>query len=356
MGFPGIGKLTITCRSCGHSAPPAVRCSNCGDRLIPLTSRTLLRAGAVLLLMLGLMAVFHGINRRPRRLIAIGDIKPYMNFRKVRVDGELVKPARLLPSGSVLYVLNDGTGQLAVFAPVPENRIFYAAGTRLRAVGSLRAGAGHNIRLQASRVEPIDVPDAAFWSEVRLADIRADKAGDTVTVYGRVSKVWKPEAGSKAPHKVVLEDPGGRLAVIHWLDDPPGLKPGDVVEVTGRVQVYDGAVELRVYDESSIQLQGVPEVPPVELSIGDITPAMEDRRIIAEGVLGVPRSIPGGVVYPLADATGEVALLLWDKQVSGEERDMLDEGVRVRVEAPVHVFQGQLELVPKDVGGFQVLD
>jgi len=295
-------------------------------------------------------------HRSPKR-VTISKIKPYMNFRKVRVEGDLLKPARQLKSGAVFYSIHDGTGQLAVFAPLDNSQNLFWAGSRIAATGSLRVGVGNNKSLQAMKVELLSTPAiAAIHSDVMLADIRAEKEGDTVTVSGVVSKVWKPKDGSKAPHKIVLEDPSGRLDVIHWLEKPPKLEAGDAVEITGVVQVYKGRVEVRVFDAQSIQIAGDSDDPPVEIPVGKITQAHEKQVVITNGRLGPPRSIPGGVIYPLSDDTGTILFLLWDKNVSGEERDMLDEGVRVQVEAPVVIYKGQLELVPKDMGGFQVLD
>ena len=83
---------------------------------------------------------------------------------------------------------------------------------------------------------------------------------------------------------------------------------------------------------------------------------MENQTVVAEGVLGEPKSIPGGVIYPLVDGTGSIPLVFWDRSVTGEERDALDKGIRVRVNAPVGLYKGSPQLVPSDVGGFQVLE
>jgi len=190
----------------------------------------------------------------------------------------------------------------------------------------------------------------------RLSQISAEQEGETLFVAGVVSRVWKPKPGSKAPHKIVLEDPTGRIEIIHWLEKPPEIELGEPLEVTGIVQVYEGRVELKVLEKDWIQRPGVSETKPVEVRIGAITALMENQVVIAEGVLGVPRSIPGGVIYPMTDDTGTILLLFWDSQVSGEERDAVDEGMRLRVEAPVVNYKGTLELVPKDVGGFRILD
>ena len=88
--------------------------------------------------------------------------------------------------------------------------------------------------------------------------------------------------------------------------------------------------------------------------IADITAGQEGEIFTVSGTLGEPKSIRGGVIYPISDKSGEMVVLFWDKQVSGEERDALEAGVRLNVTAPLVVYKGTLELVPEDVGAFRV--
>jgi len=111
------------------------------------------------------------------------------------------------------------------------------------------------------------------------------------------------------------------------------------------------AADLRVVDEletSSMALQR-----PVT-RIADITAAQKGDVFTVVGTLGEPKSIRGGVIYPITDASGEMVVLFWDKQVSGEERDALESGIRLRVTAPLVVYKGVLELIPEDAGAFTV--
>jgi hypothetical protein len=95
-------------------------------------------------------------------------------------------------------------------------------------------------------------------------------------------------------------------------------------------------------------------VPPVVASIADITAEQKGTVFAVTGTLGDPRSIPGGVVYPIVDDSGEMVVLFWDKQVSGEERDALESGVRIRVTAPLGIYQEALQLVPENAAAFRV--
>jgi len=88
--------------------------------------------------------------------------------------------------------------------------------------------------------------------------------------------------------------------------------------------------------------------------IAEITAAQKGEVFTVVGMLGEPKSIRGGVIYPITDNSGEMVVLFWDKQVSGEERDALESGVRLRVTAPLVVYKGVLELIPEDAGAFIV--
>jgi DNA/RNA endonuclease YhcR with UshA esterase domain len=358
MTVPAPDKNDVQCPHCGHFTGPSSRCAHCGLRLEKRMGLKLLRTVAVVVAIGGLFLLQLYAQNREIPLVSIHQISPVMNFATVRVEGLLESDARNLRSGSQLYVIDDGTGTLAVFANEPVIGKLPRAGSRIAVTGNLNVGAGNEVRMQARTVEVLDAAVVdEFISEFRLADITAEQVDDRITVFGTVSKVWKSTAGSKAPSKIILTDPSGSLEVVHWLKEPIDVEVDDSVEITGTVGVYKGQLQLKLWNVDDFQPLEIVEVAdPREIDIGKITAEMADKVVIAEGVFGPPQSIPGGVIYPMTDETGTILALFWDKNISGEERDALDEDVRVRIEAPVVVYKGKLELVPVDVGGFQVLE
>ncbi|MDF7806751.1 hypothetical protein P4E94_04820 [Pontiellaceae bacterium B12219] len=358
MTVPAPGKNDVQCPHCGHFTGPASRCAHCGLRLEKRMGLKRLRTAAVVVAIGGLFLLQLYAKKSEIPMVSIHQISPVMNFATVRVEGTLESDARNLRSGSQLYVIDDGTGTLAVFANDSTIEKLPGAGSRVAVTGNLNVGAGHEVRMQARSVEVLDAPVAdGFISEFRLADITAEQVDERITVFGTVSKVWKAEAGSKAPSKIILTDSSGSLEVVHWLKEPIEVEAGDSVEITGTVGLYREKLQLKLWNAEDFQPLEIEEPVVVRgLDIGSITEEMTDEVVIAEGVLGPPQSIPGGVIYPMSDETGSILALFWDKNISGEERDALDEDVRVRIEAPVVVYKGKLELVPVDVGGFEVLE
>ncbi len=315
-----------------------------------------LRTAALAVAIGGLFLLHLYATHRELPLVRIGEITPLMNFATVRVQGVLESDARTLRSGSVLYVIDDGTGTLPLFLNRAPSEKLPRAGSRIAATGSLSVGAGNELRMRAQSIESLDGPiTEALVSDLKLSVITAEQKGERMTVQGRVSKVWKPRPGSKAPHKIVLEDSSGSLEVVHWFAPELQVEVGDALEIRGTIDLYKDQLQLKVWEPGDIQpLETAAE--PDFLKVSGITAKMEKKVVSVRGILGAPQAIPGGVVYPLNDGTGSISLLFWDRKVSGEERDVLDEGIRVRVTAPVVIYKGRLELVPEDVGDFQVLE
>lgn len=356
MDAPAAGRNAVQCPHCEHMVSSGVRCSNCGVRLKKPVRHWVIRAVVVLVIGGLFLLQLHAKKHIPP-LVAIGEITPLKSLRPVRIEGVLESDARKLQSGAVFYVVDDGSGTLSVFSNVEPAGKLPMSGSRVAFTGKLSGGAGNEVRMQAYQVEVLQGPvNEDYISEFRLSDISADLLGERLTAFGKVSKYWKPSHGSNAPYKIVLKDPGGTLDVVHWLKNPPDVQVGDVLEISGMVSEYKGRLQLKVRDADDIQPFQENSEPSVWLEIGDITAEHEDDWVIVEGVLGEPRSIPGGVIYPLTDSSGSIAALFWDKNVSGEQRDALDEGVRIRIEAPVVVYKGNLELVPPGFGSFQIIE
>ena len=248
-------KNHVHCPHCGHFSGPADRCENCGMRLEKQMGLKALRRAALAVAIGGLFLLHLYATHRELPLVRIGEITPVMNFATVRVQGVLESDARTLRSGSVLYVIDDGSGTLPLFLNRAPAGKLPRAGNRVAATGSLSVGAGNKIRMSAQTVELLDaaVPDA-FVSDLKLSDITAKQKGDRMTVSGRVSKVWNPRPGSKAPHKIILADQSGSLEVVHWFAPERPVEVGDELEIRGMVDLYEGQLQLKVWEAKDIRV------------------------------------------------------------------------------------------------------
>ncbi len=290
-------------------------------------------------------------------------------------------------------------------------------GDRVEVAGSLSVSADQEIKLRMQSAEQLTlrrIPKPASRISHSVFSIpnlvsRIPPKGETVTVVGTLKEISIPRPGAKAPYTLTLEEGGVELEVIFWDEVFQGLEQklptlGKTLSARGRVDLYKEKLQLKVWEAADLRELGegeyrisnseqgteeggesrisnveqgtaegvIPSTGGVPEGRGGFQQSSIDNRqskispissITAEqkgdvftivGTLGEPKSIRGGVIYPIADDSGEMVVLFWDKNVSGEERDALESGVRLRVTAPLVVYKGILELIPEDVGSFCV--
>lgn len=249
------GNNEVQCPHCGHFVGAASRCTNCGARLERRMGLKVLRISALLVAVFGVFLLHLYARNRELPLVKVADISPAMNFASVRIEGRLEQDARRLRSGSVLYVVNDGSGSIAVFAQPTEGRL-PLSGQQVSVSGSLSVGAGNELRLRAhSKGVAItqhgeEVPAGAESP----AGVTAALEGEHLVVVGRVAEYSRPRTGSKAPYRIILSDGGGALEVVHWLPDAPQIHEGAKVRVYGTVGLYKGKVQLKVWEAGDIRV------------------------------------------------------------------------------------------------------
>jgi DNA/RNA endonuclease YhcR with UshA esterase domain len=334
-----------------------------------------LQIASVILAVAGLILLYLYSVNRDIPLVRIDSVTPTMNFAYVRISGLVTRDAYVFQSGGVVFNLDDGSGEIAVMGGRAQAEALENAGRlprrgdRVEVAGSLSVSADREVKLRMQSADQLvlqrkqaAVSAAPESSSVGLADITAAQKGEQVSVTGVLKEITIPGPGSKAPYVLTLEQGGAQLEVIFWDKVFQGLErklpmPGKTIRATGRVDVYKSKVQLKVWEAADLQevTEAANPLPDGAVSsIASITAERKGETFTVVGTLGEPRSIPGGVIYPIKDESGEMVVLFWDKKVSGEERDALEEGVTLRVTAPLVVYKGTLELIPEDVGAFQV--
>ncbi len=192
---------------------------------------------------------------------------------------------------------------------------------------------------------------------VPLAEVTADKVGQTIRVTGRVESIQEPEADTKAPWLVTIREGDVELQVVYWDTVARNLKgakpvPNALIEVTGKVEEYEGKIQIKVTFSNQIRLVDVrpPSVEPVNpgeaMPPSKVTAKMVGQVLTVAGTLGEPESLKSGVKYPLSEGDGTLTLLLWDRNVTGRNRDSLRPGMRVAVVGTIGEYKGELQIVP----------
>lgn len=167
----------------------------------------------------------------------MNEIKPRMNFSKVRVRGILKADARALNGGDVLYLIADETGSLPIFLHRAPNKELPKSGSHVVATGRLSVGIGNQIRMRVHDAAQIEV---------------LGKATPTL-VCGRVAEVWIPPPNSKAPYRITLILPsGGSLEVVHWFIPKQLVAIGDRLEIKGTLGFHNGTRQFKVQSPNNI--------------------------------------------------------------------------------------------------------
>lgn len=169
-------------------------------------------------------------RRRAPPTVSIGDLRPSMAFSTVQLGGLLERAPRILSDGTVLLSIADATGSLAVFIDRAAAAELPSAGDWVEVTGvpGLDSGSGNSLR--------VSDPSAIR----RLPD------PPPVRISGQVLEVHAPPAGSRAPYRIVLARPAGRIELVHWFTPSKPVEAGDLIEAEGSFGFYRGRLQIRV--------------------------------------------------------------------------------------------------------------
>ncbi len=151
--------------------------------------------------------------------------------------------------------------------------------------------------------------------------------------------------------KLELTDGTGSIALLLWQDlleemaDRHDLLPGSQVQVTGRIDEYEGELEIvpRAGDGVTVLSRGE-RLPVEERMLAQIGASDQGRVFTVEGTLTRVEG-RGWLHLWLDDATGEMLIFVPERVVSYLPSG-LGPGTRLRVTGQVEIYQGALEIIP----------
>lgn len=326
------------------------------------------------------------LMRADTKPMALRDVTSSMIGKNIVVEGTIAKAIAPKPGSKAPWtiVITDAGGQqeIAFWQDIYDeirDKVLLAPGAPIRARVAVRS---YKDKLQLALSQGMDIEFIAAHAAKSMVagpgapsgetpltpvgDVTAAMAGKTVKVSGRVTQVKVPEQGSKAPYEVTLQEGDKQVSVIYWdtvarhLDDNSKPVVGALMTAKGQVNEYKGRLQIKIGNSADLTLVDVtpaskPQVEPArEVGIGMITTAMVGKKCTVRGVLGEPRSIKGGVIYPMTDGAGSIKLVLWDKSVSGPGRDALAAGCQVVITGKLLEYKGDLELVPDTIEAVRI--
>ncbi len=188
-----------------------------------------------------------------------------------------------------------------------------------------------------------------FVVSVPIGELNSGRTGEEVTVSGQVVNTASFSKG----FKFTLDDGSGQITLLMWQDvyddcwDAPVLNVGATVRATGQVGEFEGELQIEPSFGGDVKVTapGGPFAPLRE--IGALSHYL-GQRVTIEGQVVRTAGSGGGVAVFVGDATGEVAVFIWNNVLERIARNtgLSAPGTLVRVVGVVQEYRSNLQLVP----------
>lgn len=368
------------CSSCGRFVGPATKCQYCGAPVRQRMSVRFFRWAAVLLATVGLALLYWMSIMREVPRVEIGSIVSTMNFAYVNIEGVVPQSARIFQTGdmvsSVSFSVDDGTGTIPVRAFGRNGQALVdadkvpRAGDRVSLDGSLNISAD-SVTLYLQVPENLEIVARYVPDLFPISRISRDRLGETVRVRARIKAVRAPQT-ERQPWLFTLVDEDGEVDLTVWRDvksaipGADGLAEGAAIEVIAEVTSFRGDLRLTLgspadltiisdseYDAPATDyVEQPPSSRPQLESIARVGADREGELVRVSGRVLRSASIRGGNFHIIADDSGQLKVVLWDRQFEGAALEDIAEGARLEVTGRVNVYREELEVVPR--GSFDI--
>lgn len=345
-----------TCPSCGRFVGPLEKCPFCGANIRKRLPLKFLRLACLVLALAGIAILLYAISGASTPTAKIGNVGATMNYAYVKIEGVVTRgPIYDAEQQSLRFYVADETGEIqaSTFREVTEALI---AARRVPMVGdSIIVEGTLRIRddfsaLNVASADKLQITPPTF-SDTLLTQIAAQNELKPVRVRGDVREIKTPYQGLTL---VTIGDAMGELDVAITGDTEalhgslPAIVPGDVVEVQGIVTNFRDTPQLLLRHPSDFQKLDTENTAATATDIGAISAQRVNQRVRVLGTIEKVSEFSQGVRATLADASGEIILLLW-QNVYAElaNPDALKPGARVEALGQVAEYRGEMEIVPE---------
>jgi DNA/RNA endonuclease YhcR with UshA esterase domain len=274
--------------------------------------------------------------------------------RVLRIEG-VVSHARRTPSAQV-YSVDDTTAKIDIVLwqhvlDKMSERTDLGMGTQLEVQGIV-SEYRENLELIPELAQDIQVsmPLSPLIEALTLAEITAEHIGDLVSVNAQIVRATPFSSGVR--FDVQDGDITGLLLLwqnqLEACPDRSHLVPGAWISVQGKVNAYQGQLEIvpeRADNVVFVEMRDLPPVPPRK--IGDLSKADIGHSYAFEGRIIDSLGFSQGMRWTLSDGTGTVAVVLWQDVADGlADAASFAAGTRIQVIGKVAIYKDEIELVP----------
>lgn len=311
----------------------------------------------------------------------IGSINESTIDQLVVLEGEITRTFEPRPDSNAPWkvVVKDETGTIpvtlwqSIYDQLPD-KLILTPGTKV----SVRVQIGeYRGDLQATLSYAQDIKQADESGKVSYdiepvtdsytpSQLNASMEGRQIVICGKIQSISPPPENSRAPWRIVLADGQTSVPVVFWDDQAKlyasKLKINIDVKAKGTLSSYKGNLQVKLQKAKDITPQedgcgsDIDNTVQADISIGEVTEQMDGRVVSLTGILGTPRSIPKGIIYPLSDKSGSIQLLVWDSSIPGDARNGLETGRTVEVTGKVKLYKEELEIIPSSPRDIRILN
>ncbi len=354
------------CPSCGRFVGPHTRCPYCGARIEGRIALRTIKIVAILLAVVGLLGLWLYARTVDIPTLRIADAQATTNMAYVRVEGTVVRSLSFDPESRYLaFWLDDGSGELrvSIYRSVTEALLAQqkipALGDHVRVAGTLRVREDY-VSLTVNAADHLEI-ERPRPVTLRIGEITALDEGLRVHIAGEVGRVYTPYEGLTI---ITVRDATGEIAVTvdevtvalsgHSL---PELTDGQGIEITGTVTLYKSRPQITpaTVDDVHPLTRPVAQVTPEARTLASLSADDEGNWVQVTGEIIAMEGFKGGVKATLDDATDQLILLLWQRIYGAlEDPTAFDVGAQVTAEGKVHLYQGELEIIPDDASDITI--
>jgi DNA/RNA endonuclease YhcR with UshA esterase domain len=281
-------------------------------------------------------------------LVVRGEVSEY--------QGELEIVPQLPPDVRVTGVAAALVAEAAASTPGPATEEG-STGTPLPATQEGPTGTPEAIATATIRPTAKPAATATAAPDVRrIGAITAEDVGATLAIAR--AGIAKVDYFSKGI-RYTLNDGSGSIVLLVWQDVLETTKvrfdlfPGSQVQVTGRIDQYEGDLEIVPRRGADIVLLERGERAPLEERTIDAISASDEGRVFTvEGVVERMEA-DGWLKMWLRDSTGEMLIFI-PARVVPYVPEGLGPGVPLRVTGEVDIYQGVLEIIPQAAADVEV--
>ncbi|MEN3044947.1 MAG: OB-fold nucleic acid binding domain-containing protein [Candidatus Hydrothermales bacterium] len=296
------------CFNCGKYIGAKDRCPYCGEEQLKPIGIEFLRWSSLLIAIAGVIFLFISARTEDAPLVKVVDLKPTMNFAKVKMQG-IVESSPYYDEekgGYLSFWLNDGTGNIKVRAfkdvakEIIEKKIYPSIGDSVFLKGTLYAKENFLLTIEKSEDLKIKIPNHL---NVKIKEITDTLIGKRVETEGTVYSVNEYKNKSVG---IRIGDMGNFITVFipHYYKEKEkiiGLERGTKIKVKGAVYVYKDNLEIIPHFVDEIVVVGKEEIK--------ISKKRETTRIKGEVLQGT--TFKKSIKLKIKTEEGIEEILLW---------------------------------------------